>query len=247
MPDTTVTPTDAVNATDTFGLADRVLYRDGLVLVVDKPAGIAVHRSARGGRVLEDGFGTLRFGLPNPPGLAHRLDKDTAGCLVLGRHRKALALLGELFATGAVKKTYWAVVVGAPPAEEGVVAAPLAKRVSGTGWSMAVDPRGQAATTRYRTLGRGAGLTWLELTPETGRTHQLRVHCAHLGVPMLGDPIYGRAAANGPRLQLLARAVALPLSRSKPPVEVVAPVPDHMRAALVACGARQPDVGGAAL
>ena len=78
-------------------MVSRLLYRDGLMLVVDKPAGIAVHRGPKGGESLEDHFGALRFGLPRPPALAHRLDRDTSGCLVLGRHRKALAQLGKLF------------------------------------------------------------------------------------------------------------------------------------------------------
>ena len=92
----------------------RLLYRDGLMLVIDKPAGFAVHRGPKGGASLEDYFDALRFGLPRAPALAHRLDKDTSGCLVLGRHRKALALLGKLFKQGKIGKTYWAVVEGAP-------------------------------------------------------------------------------------------------------------------------------------
>jgi len=78
-------------------MVSRLLYRDGLILVVDKPAGIAVHRGPKGSESLEDHFGALRFGLPRPPALAHRLDRDTSGCLMLGRHRKALAQLGKLF------------------------------------------------------------------------------------------------------------------------------------------------------
>jgi 23S rRNA-/tRNA-specific pseudouridylate synthase len=85
-------------------LADRVLYRDGLVLVIDKPAGIAVHPGPGGGRDLESGFDQLRFGLRHPPALAHRLDRDTSGCLLLGRHPKALRRLGSLFAGGRVEK-----------------------------------------------------------------------------------------------------------------------------------------------
>jgi len=86
----------------------RLLYRDGLMLVVDKPAGLPVHRGPKGGNAFEDYFDALRFGLPRPPALAHRLDRDTTGCLVLGRHRKALALLGKLFKQGKVGKCYWA-------------------------------------------------------------------------------------------------------------------------------------------
>jgi tRNA pseudouridine32 synthase/23S rRNA pseudouridine746 synthase len=223
-------------AEDPFGLVERVLYRDGVMLVLDKPAGVAVHRGPKGGATLEEGFDALRFGLPKPPGLAHRLDKDTSGCLVLGRHHKALALLGGLFAEGAVGKTYWAVVAGGPQADAGTIDAPLKKRDERRGWWMAVDPAGQTAITDFAVLGRGSGLAWLALTPRTGRTHQLRAHCAHLGMPILGDPIYGRASANGPRLQLHARAVSIPLKRGAPPVVVTAPVPEHMRAPLSACG-----------
>ena len=101
-------------------MVSRVLYRDGLMLVIDKPAGFAVHRGPKGGESLEDHFDALRFGLPRAPALAHRLDRDTSGCLVLGRHRKALAQLGRLFKSGAIDKTYWAVVEGTPATDEGV-------------------------------------------------------------------------------------------------------------------------------
>src|SRR6187551_1694475 len=97
----------------------RLLYRDGLMLVLDKPAGFAVHKGPKGGKSLEDYFGALRFGLPRAPALAHRLDRDTSGCLVLGRHRKALAELGRLFKSGRIAKTYWALVEGGPAADEG--------------------------------------------------------------------------------------------------------------------------------
>jgi 23S rRNA-/tRNA-specific pseudouridylate synthase len=97
---------------------------------------------------------------------------------------------------------------------------------------MEAHPEGQAATTRWRVLGRGAGTTWLELTPETGRTHQLRVHCATAGFPILGDPVYGGGGAAG-GLQLLARRIDVPLD---PPAQAEAAVPAHMRAALLGCG-----------
>jgi tRNA pseudouridine32 synthase/23S rRNA pseudouridine746 synthase/23S rRNA pseudouridine1911/1915/1917 synthase len=214
----------------------HLLYRDGLILVIDKPAGLPVHAGPKGGPNLEDGFDALRFGLPQPPALAHRLDRDTSGCLVLGRHRKALARLGRLFSSGRVGKTYWAVVRGAPPDETGRIELPLAKRsTEKRGWWMKVDPTGQPAITDYRLRGRADGLAWLELEPRTGRTHQIRVHLAALGCPVLGDPIYGEP---GPPLHLLARAVRLPLYERRPPVEVTAPVPAHMREALLRCGWR---------
>ena len=219
-------------------MVSRLLYRDGLMLVIDKPAGIAVHNGPKGGICLQDHFDALRFGLPRLPGLAHRLDRDTSGCLVLGRHRKALAQLGKLFRNGAIDKTYWAVVEGSPSGDEGEIDMPLGRLDDKIGWWMKVDPKGQKALTLWRVVGRGtwrgAPIAWLELEPKTGRTHQLRVHCASQGWPILGDAIYG-ARADVP-LQLLARKVIVPLMKSKPPVEVEAPAPPHMLEMLTACG-----------
>src|SRR3979411_1561329 len=103
-------------------MVTRLLYRDALMLVMDKPAGMAVHRGPKGGASLEDHFDALRFGLPRAPALAHRLDRDTSGCLVLGRHRKALAELGRLFKSRRIAKTYWALVEGGPAGEGGRIA-----------------------------------------------------------------------------------------------------------------------------
>lgn len=221
---------------DDLLLAERVLYRDDDVIVLDKPAGIAVHKGPKGGPVLDEGFAALRFERPEDPGLAHRLDKDTAGCLVLGRHRRALADLGRQFAAGEVGKTYWAVVRGGPAEDAGTIDAPLAKRDERRGWFMKVAEGGQPSLTRWRVLGRGPGVAWLELVPLTGRTHQLRAHTAHAGFAILGDPIYGRAPANGARLQLLARSVRLPPLGRRAALTVTAPVPPHMGAALGLCG-----------
>jgi len=218
-------------------MLSRLLYRDGLMLVIDKPAGFAVHRGPKGGESLEDYFDALRFGLPRNPALAHRLDKDTSGCLVLGRHRKALALLGKLFKQGKIGKTYWAVVVGAPDADEGRIDIPLGKLDVSRGWWMKPDPHGTPAATTWKVMGRGGALTWLALEPLTGRTHQLRVHCAEIGWPILGDNIYGRAPrAGGPPLHLHSREIVVPISKNKPPVTITAPVPPHMREALAQCG-----------
>src|SRR5580704_8761762 len=175
-------------------MVSRLIYRDGLMLVIDKPAGFAVHRGPNGGESLEDHFGALRFGLPRAPALAHRLDRDTSGCLVLGRHRNALAQLGKLFKSGAIGKTYWAVVEGKPEADQGEIALPLGRLDVTRGWWMKHDPGGQPAVTTWRVMGRAPStpltcLTWLALEPLTGRTHQLRVHCAEMGWPVLGDAI----------------------------------------------------------
>ena len=225
-------------------MVSRLLYRDGLVLVIDKPAGFAVHRGPKGGESLEDYFGALRFGLPRAPALAHRLDRDTSGCLVLGRHHKALAQLGKLFKIGAIDKTYWTVVEGGPDADQGEIALPLGRLDVSRGWWMKHDPAGQPAVTKWQVMGRnplgeGKLLAWLALEPLTGRTHQLRVHCAAMGWPILGDAIYGNAPRQGgPPLHLHARDIVVPLYKNRPPVGATAPVPEHMRMALARCGWR---------
>jgi tRNA pseudouridine32 synthase/23S rRNA pseudouridine746 synthase len=224
----------AISASTTGRLADRILYRDGLMLVIDKPAGIPVHAGPRGGPNLEAGFAALCFGLPRPPALAHRLDRDTSGCLVLGRHPKALRRLGRLFAEGKVEKVYWAVVAGIPPEPHGTIDAPLKKEARRAGWRIEIDPGGQRAVTDYRVLGVAEGRAWLELKPRTGRTHQIRVHCAALGCPVVGDTTYGGPA--GTPLQLHARAVSIPLYPAKAAIRVTAPAPPHMLAALVRLG-----------
>ena len=214
-------------------IADRLLYRDGLLLILDKPVGIPVHRGPKGGANLEALFSGLRFGLPRDPALAHRLDRDTSGCLVLGRHRKALEKLGLLFKQGKVEKTYWAVVEGAPEADEGEIDLPLGRRDATRGWWMKVDPAGLPSRTRWTVMARSGERAALALAPLTGRTHQLRVHCAAMGWPILGDPIYG---SGGAPLHLHARAIRVPIAKAKPPVEAQAPVPPHMREALRALG-----------
>src|SRR5205814_3867911 len=128
-------------------IQSRVLHRDGLMLVIDKPAGLPVHRGPKGGANLESSFDALRFGLPRPPVLAHRLDRDTSGCLVLGRHRKATATLGLLFKHGKIGKTYWAVVEGGPQANGGVIDIPLGRLNAERGWWQKADPNGLPSTT----------------------------------------------------------------------------------------------------
>ena len=251
----------------------RVLHRDGLMLVIDKPAGLPVHRGPKGGANLESSFDALRFGLPRPPVLAHRLDRDTSGCLVLGRHRKATASLGLLFKHGRISKTYWAVVEGGPAEDEGTIDMPLGRLNAERGWWQKPDADGQPATTRWKVLGRGFSspppsgegsgvglnsngilvdappqpsaargkevnqLTWLALEPVTGRTHQLRVHSAAMGWPIVGDNIYGNGPRFGePTLHLHSREIVIPISKNKDPVHVVAPAPVHLHARLRACG-----------
>ncbi len=236
-------PTPSMPEFDGDSLPGRVLYRDAMMLVLDKPSGIAVHKGPGRGPNLESHFHLLAFGLPRNPALAHRLDRETSGCLVLGRHRKALARLGQLFKTKRIGKTYWAVVLGAPPQEAGTIDLPLAQRSHDkrSWWMKVADPADKAAEpaiTHYRVLGRGDGLTWLELSPETGRTHQLRVHCAAIGCPIAGDGLYGgdRAGAAARRVQLHARSITVPIEANREAVTVTAPVPRDMLTLMQACG-----------
>jgi tRNA pseudouridine32 synthase / 23S rRNA pseudouridine746 synthase len=218
-------------------IVSRLLYRDALMLVIDKPAGLPVHPGPKGGETLFHHLDALRFGLPRRPEAAHRLDKDTSGCLVLGRHPKAIARLNEMFKKGEIDKVYWAVVEGGPEVDEGEIDLALAPKSPDRGWWMKVDPKGQPSLTQWRVLGRSQGLALLELRPITGRTHQLRVHCAAMNFPILGDPIYGTAPRfHGPGLHLHARSVTVPLYPKKPPITAEAPVPEHMRERVKLCG-----------
>ncbi|MFD2227938.1 RluA family pseudouridine synthase [Microvirga arabica] len=135
-------------------IVSRLLYRDALMLVIDKPAGLPVHPGPKGGETLFHHLDALRFGLPRRPEAAHRLDKDTSGCLILGRHPKAIARLNEMFKKGEIDKVYWAVVEGGPDADEGEIDLPLAPKSPDRGWWMKVDPKGQPSLTQWRVLGR---------------------------------------------------------------------------------------------
>lgn len=218
-------------------LLARVLYRDADMLVLDKPAGIAVHKGPKGGVTLDEFLPELTFGNADIPQLAHRLDRETTGCLVLGRHKAALKRLGAMFADGRMSKTYCALVCGAPKEDSGRIDLPLMRRSHDKrSWWMKVDPAGDPSFTRYRVLGRADGLAFVALQPETGRTHQLRVHCAAMGWPIAGDKIYGgdRSMAASRALQLHAVRIVIPMGRDKPPIRVTAPLPSAMTTFLTA-------------
>ncbi len=206
----------------------NILYQDRRALVIDKPAGLPVHAGRAGGPSVEDFFPAWRLG-KNGPWLAHRLDQDTAGCLVIALKKSFLLEAQRLFAEGRVQKTYWAVVSGVPEAREGVIDQPLAKHTKGRAWKMAPDKAGEPAVTEYRLLDDNGVVALVEFHPRTGRTHQIRAHAAVLGHPIIGDAVYGGGAG---RLHLLARHIVLPLEQ---PVEATAPVPAHMRQLVEAC------------
>jgi len=221
-----------------------ILFQDQRYVVLNKPAGLPVHPGPRGGPSVEDFFPVLSR-RKDGPWLAHRLDADTAGCLVIALRKAALIAAQDTFARGKADKVYWAVVRGHPAGEQGTIDAPLARRDAKSGWRMVVDPAGQKAVTDWRVLGRSADLAWLELRPHTGRTHQIRVHCLTLGCPIVGDPVYGERRGSSAfteddggkrtdwRLHLLSRSIALPVD---PPLSATAEPPPHMRDALSRCG-----------
>lgn len=217
-----------------------VLYRDADVLVLNKPAGIAVQGGTKTERHLDGLLDALRFELTEQPHLVHRLDKDTSGVLILGRTANAAAALSRAFKNRTAHKVYWAVVVGKPKLLSGRIDAPLIK-MSGAkgGEQMKIDfDRGDRAITLYHvadSLGRKA--SWLEMSPLTGRTHQLRAHAAQaLNTPIVGDGKYGgeRAYAlgvdNKNKLHLHARALRIPHPNpERGTLEITAPLPPHMR------------------
>lgn len=214
-----------------------VLYRDDKVIVLDKPSGIAT----QGGPGITKHIDMMLDGLKGDsefrPRLVHRIDRDTSGILLVARTPGVAAKLAAAFRGRDVKKTYWAVVVGRPVPGDGVIDQPLARLGAGNGALVIAadrdDEDAASAKTEYETLdAAGRKLTWLGLSPLTGRTHQLRVHCETLGTPILGDPRYGGKAAHPEgfvdRLHLHARALDVPHPDGGR-LFVAAPLPSHMR------------------
>ncbi len=212
-----------------------VLHRDDAVIVLNKPPGLAVQGGTRSERHLDGLLDALRFGHAERPRLVHRLDKDTSGVLIIARNVAAAVFLTRAFREKTTRKIYWALAVGLPKPPQGRISLALAKRPGQAGERVRADPdAGKHAITYYRVVdSAGERASWLALLPVTGRTHQLRAHCAAIGTPILGDGKYGGAAAHlaGPpdasRLHLHARALSIPHPQGGV-LRVTAPLPPHM-------------------
>lgn len=214
-------------------LSDRVLFIDAEAIVLDKPAGLPVDAPRDGSLSVANHLETLAFGFQRWPQPVHRLDRDTSGCLLLSRNPKAHARFQQAFEARQVEKVYWAVLDGVPAEESGMVDAGLRKvSTREDGWRMIVDPRGKPARTGWRVLTVRGGRALVEMRPETGRTHQLRVHAADgIGVPIAGDPVYGAGgAARGAGMLLHARGLRVARGE-KAAIDVSAPPPPSFAAA----------------
>ena len=207
-----------------------ILYEDGEALVIDKPAGLPIERPRAGGRSLENHLEELKLGFQRAPVPVHRIDTDTSGCLLLARNPKALKRFNAAFEARQVEKVYLGIVAGPVEGEEGTIALSLSKISSAEkGWRMIAAKKGKPAVTHWRKLATRDGLTLVEFRPETGRTHQIRIHAlAGLGHALIGDPVYG-SAGGAPRTMLHARALTV-AREGKTPVAAVAPLPDDFRA-----------------
>jgi tRNA pseudouridine32 synthase / 23S rRNA pseudouridine746 synthase len=202
---------------------DRILFIDGEAIVIDKPAGLPVDRPRDRSESLEDLLDQLTFGFGRLPHAVHRLDRDTSGCLLLSRNPKAHKRFAQAFEAGTVTKRYLAILDGVPSGEQGAIDLPLAKvSTAETGWRMVGDPKGKPARTRWELIETRGDRAMVAFYPETGRTHQIRVHAAEgLGLPILGDPVYG---AGGPAVMLHAASLTVP-REGKPDVAAEAPLP----------------------
>ena len=208
----------------------EIVFEDGEALVINKPGGLPIERPRRGGPALEDHWEELKLGFQRPPVPVHRLDTDTSGCLLLARNPKALKRFARSFEERAVGKRYLGILAGVPQDREGTVELALSKISSAEkGWRMIPARQGKASLTHWRIVGEHEGRALVEFTPETGRTHQIRVHAASgIGIPLLGDPVYGKKQG-APRTML--HAAGLTVAREgKPAIEASAPLPPDFHA-----------------
>ena len=229
-------------------VAKLILHRDESVVVINKPSGLAVQGGSRQRRHLDGMLGGLKVSSGQMPKLVHRLDRDTSGVLIVALTASAAAKLASAFRRSDARKTYWAVTVGAPKMDSGRISLPLAKMWRGGQEKVGVNAdEGKPAQTDFRVVDKaGEKVAWLELYPRTGRTHQLRVHCAAAGFPILGDGKYGGAEAtsfgggHARALHLHARSLDIPHPNGGR-LAVSAPLPRHMRETFVEFGFSEGD------
>ena len=219
-----------------------VIHADRDAFVLNKPPGLATQGGTKTSNHLDRLLDGLADESGNRPKLVHRLDKDTSGALLVARSARAAALFSKSFSGRTAKKIYWALIVGVPSADDGLIDAPLAKQPGTGGEKMHVDPEhGASAKTRWRVIDRaGNRAAWVELQPLTGRTHQLRAHMAAIGHPIVGDGKYGGAdsfltGGISRKLHLHARRLKID-SPGGGKIDVTAQLPDHFAQSLETIG-----------
>jgi 23S rRNA pseudouridine955/2504/2580 synthase len=235
-----------INDTDGQFLRDLILYEDEDLYVFNKPHGLAVQGGSGTKRHIDGMLKSLPNKKGETPKLVHRLDRDTSGCLVVAKTSAAATHFGEVFRSRSARKIYWAVVAGNPSPRQGEISCFLLKRATTDGEQMVVvkngTPGAQHSHSYYSTTDTASRrFAWVTLKPVTGRTHQLRVHMAQMGTPIIGDPRYFNienyqgAEGLGEGLHLHARRIALPLRNGKR-LDISAPLPSHMQQSFEALG-----------
>jgi len=186
-----------LSAEETAFVQSLVIHRDADAIVINKPPGLATQGGTKTTEHVDGLLDGLCFEGEGRPKLVHRLDKDTSGALLIARNARSAGHFAKAFSSRTARKVYWALVVGVPEIDDGMIDLPIAKQPGSGGEKMHVDEAaGSPARTRYRVIERaGNRAAWLELQPHTGRTHQLRVHLSAIGHPIVGDGKYGGQAA----------------------------------------------------
>ena len=239
-------PAAEAGGKDAAFLRNLILYEDDDLYVFNKPHGLATQGGSGQTRHLDGMLKSLPNAHGEAPRLVHRLDRDTSGCLVVAKTRAAASHFGEVFRSRAARKIYWAVTAGVPSPRQGRISCFLAKQGTGDGEQMVVVANGTPGAVHsqsyYSTTDvAGRRFAWVTLKPVTGRTHQLRVHMAELGTPIVGDPRYFNienwmpAEGLGEGLHLHARRIVLPLRKGQH-LDVSAPLPPHMQKSFEALG-----------